>query len=153
MSYYNEVETIITRDEVATMATVEERIRAYIASSSDAAFLTNEFAKFGSRSAVASVLRKLVKDKTLYRAGYGVYTPSRALTGERYAGYKIQKFDNSAVAEDFLKKMGVDPQPGLLVREYNEGRSTQVPPFAMIDVGKSRIRRKLFNGGVRYERS
>lgn len=135
------------------MATVEDRIREYIASSSDAAFLTNEFLRFGSRSVVARALRKLVEDKTLRRAGYGVYTPSRILTEEPYAGYKIQKFDNSAVAASFLRKMGVDPKPGLLVREYNEGRSTQVPPYAMIDVGKSRIRRKLFSGGVKYERS
>ncbi len=135
------------------MATVEERIREYIASSPDAAFLTNEFVRFGSRSVVAYALRKLLEDETLYRAGYGVYTPSRTLTDEPYAGYKIQRFDNSSVAEDFLIKMGVDPKPGLLVREYNEGRSTQVPPYAIIDVGKSRIRRTLFGGGVKYERS
>ena len=135
------------------MATVEQRIRAHVASSSDAAFLTSEFLRFGSRAVVARALRKLVEDETLYRAGYGVYTPSRTLTDEPYAGYKIQRFDNSSVAEDFLVKMGVDPKPGLLVREYNEGRSTQVPPYAMIDVGKSRIRRELFSGGVKYERS
>jgi hypothetical protein len=135
------------------MATVEQRIREYVASSSDAAFLTSEFLRFGSRAVVARALRKLTEDETLYRAGYGVYTPSRTLTDEPYAGYKIQRFDNSSVAEDFLVKMGVDPKPGLLVREYNEGRSTQVPPYAMIDVGKSRIRRKLFSGGVKYERS
>jgi hypothetical protein len=135
------------------MATVEQRIRDYIASSSDAAFLTSEFIRFGSRSIVARTLRKLVADKTLYRAGYGVYTPSRTFTDEPYAGLKIQKFDNSAVAEDFLVKMGVDPKPGKLVREYNERRSTQVPPYAIIDVGKSRIRRKLFYGGIKYERS
>ena len=135
------------------MATVAERIREYIASSSDAAFLTSEFLQFGSRSVVARALRKLVEDQTLYRAGYGVYTPSRALTEEPYVGYKIRRYDNSAVAEDFLTKMGLEPKPGLLVREYNEGRSTQVPPYVMVDVGKSRIRRKLYGGGVRYERS
>ena len=135
------------------MATVEQKIRDYIASSSDAAFLTGEFLRFGSRSVVARALRRLVKDKTLYRAGYGVYAPYRTFTDGPYAGCKIRKFDNSAVAEDFLVKMGVDPKPGLLVREYNEGISTQVPPYAIIDVGKSRIRRKLFSGGVKYERS
>jgi len=62
---------------------------------------------------VARALRKLVEDETLYRAGYGIYVPSRTLIGERYAGYKIQRFDNSSVAEDFLVKMGVDPKPGL----------------------------------------
>ena len=77
----------------------------------------------------------------------------RAFADGPYAGYKIQKFDNSAVAEGFLVKMGVDPQPGVLVREYNEGRSTQVSPYAIIDVGKSRIRRRLFSGGVKYEKS
>jgi hypothetical protein len=147
------VGAIFTRDEVRAMATVEEKIREYVASSSDAAFLTKEFVRFGSRSTVARALRKLVEDRTLYRAGYGVYAPYRTFTDGPYAGHKIRKFDNSAVAEDFLVKMGVDPQPGLLVREYNEGRSTQVPPYAIIDVGKSRIRRRLFSGGVKYERS
>lgn len=135
------------------MATVEERIRDYIASSTDAAFLTNEFTGFGSRSVVARALRKLVADKTVYRVGYGVYTPSRTLTDEPYAGVKIRKYASPTVAASFLRKMGVDPKPGSLVREYNEGRSTQVPPYAMIDVGKSRIRRKLYSGGVRYEKS
>lgn len=135
------------------MATVEERMREYIAESSDAAFLTSEFMRFGSRSVVARALRILVADKTLYRAGYGVYTPSRTLTDEPVAGYKVLRFAESAVAASFLRKRGVDPQPGVLVREYNEGRSTQVPPYAIIDVGKSHIRRKLFYGGVKYERS
>jgi hypothetical protein len=135
------------------MATVEQRIREYIASSSDAAFLTSEFLRFGSRPVVARALRKLVEDKTLYRAGYGVYTPSRTLTDEPVAGSRIRRYSSSAVAASFLRKMGVDPKPGSLVRESNEGRSTQVPPYVMVDVGKSRIRRKLYNGGVRYERS
>ena len=135
------------------MATVEQRIRDYIASSSDAAFLTREFVRFGSRSAVARALRKLVEDGTFFWAGYGVYSPSRMLTEEPYLGFKVRKFDNSAVVADFLRKMGADPQPGKLVREYNERRSTQVPPIVMVDVGKSRIRRKLYNGGVKYERS
>ena len=88
------------------MATVEQRIRDYIASSSDAAFLTREFMRFGSRSVVARALRKLVEDETLYWVGYGVYAPSRTFTDEPYAGCKVEKFDNSAVAEDFLVKMG-----------------------------------------------
>lgn len=135
------------------MATVEQRIREYVASSSDAAFLTREFLRFGSRSVIAGVLRRLVEDKTLFRAGYGVYSPSRVLTDEPYAGSKVRKFDNSVVVASFLRKMGVDPKPGRLVREYNEGLSTQVPPCVMVDVGQSRIRRKLYGGGVRYERS
>ena len=128
-------------------------MRDYIASSSDAAFLTREFMRFGSRAVVARALRKLVEDETLYWVGYGVYTPSRTFTDEPYAGCKVERYGNSTVASDFLRKMGVDPKPGKLVREYNEGRTTQVPPFAMIDVGKSRIRRKLYRGGVKYERS
>ena len=135
------------------MATVEQRIREYVASSSNAAFLTSEFLRFGSRAVVARALRKLVEDKTLYRAGYGVYSPSRTFTDEPYVGFKVRKFDNSAVVASFLRKVGVDPRPGLLVREYNEGRSTQVPPYVMVDVGKSRIRRNLYKGGVKYERS
>jgi len=55
------------------MATVEEKIRAYVASSSDVAFLTSEFVRFRGRSTVARALRKLVEDRTLYRVGYGVY--------------------------------------------------------------------------------
>ena len=61
------------------MATVEQRIRDYIASSSDAAFPTREFMRFGSRSVVVRTLRKLIADKTLYLPGYKVYTPSRQL--------------------------------------------------------------------------
>lgn len=135
------------------MATVEERMREYIASSPDAAFLTSEFQRFGSRSAVARALRKLVADKTLYRVGYGVYTPSREFTEGPYSDVKIRKYTSSVVAAAFLRKMGVEPKPGSLVREYNERKTTQVPLYAMIDVGKSRIRRNLYNGGVRYERS
>ena len=103
------------------------------ASSSDAAFLTNELLQFRSRSVVARALRKLIADRTLFRAGYGVYKPSRTLTDEPYAGYKIRRFNNSSVAEDFLIKMGVDPKPGLFVRKYNEGRSTQTP---QVDLGR-----------------
>jgi len=47
------VGTIFTQDEVRAMATVEEKIREYVASSSDAAFLTSEFVRFRERSTVA----------------------------------------------------------------------------------------------------
>jgi len=61
---------IFTQDEVRAMATVEEKIRAYVASSSDDAFITSEFVRFRDRSTVARALRKLVEDETLYRLGY-----------------------------------------------------------------------------------
>ena len=53
-----------------------------------------------------------------------------------------------------LRKMGIELRPSRAARAYNEYRITSIPVREKINVGKSRIRRKIgFNRRfVEYER-
>lgn len=105
-----------------------------------------------SRPGLAPQMQRKGKLGRGHRAGYGVYAQSRTLTDEPPARPKVRKFESSAVVAYFLRNMGVDPKPGLLVREYDEGCSTQGPPYVMVDAGKSRIRRMFYGVAVQDKR-
>ena len=114
------------------MATVEQGITDYIASSSDGAFLTWEFMRFGSRSLADGTLRKLVADETLFWAGYEVYAPSRTFTSGPFSGRKAEKL---SCRRRLFGENGRGSTTRKLVREYYERHATQVPPLVTVDVG------------------
>ena len=59
------------------------------------------------------------------------------------------------LAPQVLEKMGVNVQPSRLTQAYNDGLSTQIPAGIVLNIGNSRIVRKLgFTGRlVEYERA
>ncbi|MDR2572762.1 MAG: type IV toxin-antitoxin system AbiEi family antitoxin domain-containing protein [Desulfovibrio sp.] len=132
--------------------TIFTRIKKSIANSRGDLFMTRDLRKFGHNTAVAESLKRLVDEGVLYRFGYGVYAKA-----------KIGIISNSPVpvqpleelTAQFLDKMGVKWRLGRAQREYNEGKTTQIPVTSAFDIGKRRITRKLTIGArsTRYERS
>jgi hypothetical protein len=89
--------------------------------------LPREFRDLGGEDQVLRVLRTLVREKRLVRLGYGVY--GCAVVSRLQA----------------LNKLGVKWEPSEAERDYNAGRSTQIPLNAVLRV-KGQFSRRLRDG-------
>lgn len=127
--------------------TLKERVQQHIARRpSDVVFLTREFAALAGENQVLRALRALVREGHLVRLGYGVYGRAikSSLSGKPVL-YSPHGF--SGAAREALDKLGVKWEPTEAERDYNEGRSTQVPVNPVLRV-KGRFRRQLRYGNV-----
>jgi hypothetical protein len=125
--------------------TLRERIERRIARHrNEDVFLTREFADLGGEDQVLRALRSLVRDNRLVRLGYGVY--GRAIVS-RLSGEPLLYSANGFIgaARQALNKLGVPWEPTEAERDYNEGRSTQVPVNPVVRV-KGRFSRRLRDG-------
>jgi hypothetical protein len=125
--------------------TLRERIESRIARKRDEdVFLPREFRDLGGEDQVLRVLRILVREKRLVRLGYGVY--GRAVVS-RLSGDPILYSQSgfSGAARQALTKLGVAWEPSEAERDYNEGRSTQIPLKPAVRV-RGRFSRRLRDG-------
>jgi hypothetical protein len=111
---------------------LRKRIEARIASSKSDVFLPREFSDLSGEDQVLRALRQLVREKRLVRLGYGVY--GRAIVS-RLSGEAILVSDGGFIGA---------------ARQYNEGRTTQVPVNAVLRV-KRRFSRKLRLGKMELQ--
>jgi len=121
--------------------TLRQRVEARIARRRDDAFLTREFLDLGGERQVLRALRELVEEGKLIRLGYGAYaraeisplTNQPMLAGDGFG----------AVSREVLDKLKVRWEPTTAERDYNEGRSTQVPMTPRVRLRGGRFSRKL----------
>jgi hypothetical protein len=121
--------------------TLRERVEARIAERRDDAFLTREFRDLSGERQVLRALRELTDEGKLIRLGYGVYgraelspiTSQPMLAGDGFG----------AVSRQVLDKLKVRWEPTSAERDYNEGRSTQVPMTPRVRLRSGRFSRKL----------
>ena len=121
--------------------TFRERVEARIAELRDDAFLTREFRDLAGERQVLRALRELTDEGKLIRLGYGAYgraevsplTKQPMLTGDGFG----------TVSRQVLDKLKVRWEPTTAERNYNEGRSTQVPMTPRVRLRGSRFSRKL----------
>ena len=128
----------------------EARIRRSIASRQGNVVLRSELKRFGSPDQVKRVLAKLVDEGSLIRVSQGAYAKTRI---NRFTGKPSPAGTLESIASELFTKLKVETSPGKLLREYNQGRTTQVPVQTVVDTGKRRITRKVEVGGrvLRYE--
>lgn len=125
--------------------TLRERIETRIARKrTEDVFLPGDFRDLGGEDQVLRVLRNLTREKRLVRLGYGVY--GRAAVS-RLSGEPILYSRNGflGAAEQALTKLGVKWELSESAREYNAGRSTQMPVNPVLRV-KGRFSRRLRDG-------
>ena len=124
---------------------MRERIETRIARRrGEDVFLPREFGDLGGEDQVLRVLRILVREKRLVRLGYGVYC--RAIVS-RLSGDPILYSQSGFIgaARQALTKLGVKWEPSDAERDYNEGRSTQIPVNPVVRI-KGRFSRRLRDG-------
>ncbi|MBI6885118.1 DUF6088 family protein [Pseudomonas putida] len=130
---------------------IKDALLEKINNSDDPVFLRQEFSDLGSSRQLSRILRELCEQSILLRAGSGIYAKARksSITGQAVPTETIM-----TIGLAVMKKLGIDADIGSRYKDLMSGKSTQVPMIPIIDVGKSRINRKIKIGmkEVQYER-
>lgn len=97
------------------------------------------------------VLKALLDQGVLVRIGTGVYAKAKPSV---LSGKPIPIAPLEVLAPLALLKLGVKVLEPKGNRDYNAGRTTQVPTGLVVNVGSRRVTRKLGFAGklIRYER-
>jgi len=129
---------------------IKERMMRSIARRKGEVVLRSDFEEMGSPSQISRALKELMDDGRLVRIGYGVYAKAEPSS---LSGKPVPREPLEILAEQTLIRLNVVVKPGRAIREYNEGKTTQIPMRITFDTGKRRISRKLTVGlcTVRYE--
>lgn len=131
--------------------TTKERMFASLRRSKSTAFIRKDFERFGDYRQVSRAIKALVEEGSIVRVGYGAFAKTRpsSLSGKPVPAEPLLN-----IAFEILKKLGVKADMGQDARALREGRSTQVPMLPVVNVGKSRVRRKISYGSktVVYEK-
>lgn len=138
---------------------IEQTLEAFLAARADeAVFLRREFAVAcprTSRSGIDKALRRLIEQGILLRFGYGLLARAGS-EPNMFTGLPAPEAGFESCVVQALRKMRIDFRLGKAFRDYNERKTTQVPARLVLDVGKSRVTRKMGTQdsvGVGYERS
>lgn len=131
-------------------ASLKEKIAARIGASRDLVFLTREFLDLGGRDQVLRALRKLCADGVVTRIGYGLYAKSRR---NQITGETIVDGSPLLALRQAFDKLDVEWEESCAVKDYNAGRSTQIPVNPIPKV-KGRFSRKITINGreAQYDR-
>lgn len=102
-------------------------------------------------SSLSAALRALIVQGLLVRIGMGVYAKAKPSV---LSGKPIPVEPLEVLAPIALRKLGVRVRAARSTRDYNSGRTNQVPVGAVVNVGRQRVTRRIgFNGKfVDYER-
>ncbi len=130
--------------------TLEERIEMSLRRSASKVFVRKDFDKFGGYDQVGRALRGVINKGLLIKAGYGVYVKAKPST---LTGKPIPVVPLIEVGLEALTKLGVKPELGTAAKDYRDGRTTQMPMSTVLNVGSSRISRRIGFGkkSIRYE--
>ena len=129
--------------------TLKYKISARIARKKDIVFVREDFADLGGYDQVGRILRDLARAGKIIKIGYGLYAKAKksSITGEAIPVAPLPTLARAA-----LERLGVEVTPSALERDYNAGKTTQVPTGRLIAI-KGRVNRKIGYGGayVSYE--
>lgn len=115
-------------------------------------FLRSDFESFGTSTRVTRALQELIAQGRIIRVARGIYVKARpsSVTGNPVP---VESFE--IVARKALAALGVDVQLGSAQKAYVGGLTQDVPMNIAIDVGSSRVSRRIEFGGreVKLERN
>ena len=115
-------------------------------------FLRSDFDAFGTSTRVTRALQELIREGRIIRVGRGIYVKARLSS---VTGNPVPVEPLETVAHKALAALGVDVQLGSAQKAYVGGFTLDDPMEIAIDVGSSRISRRIGFGGreVRLERN
>lgn len=125
------------------MKTLENKIKYRVKRSKESVFMPQDFIDLSDRNQIGRALRKLVIAEILIKIGSGLYAKARR---SPYSGNIVLEKGLSDLAKEALFKLGVPVVQSRGQRNYNKGKSSQVPTGRVIGV-KSRVSRRIgYNG-------
>ncbi len=101
--------------------------------------LRKDFEDLGSYRQISRAINKLIDEKKLVKIGAGIYAKAYL---SKYSDIPLVKNGTDSTLREALKRLGVAYEPGSAEKEYNEGKTTQVPARNIVRL-KSRCRRKI----------
>ena len=121
-----------------------ERIRRSIANRNGNVILRSELVALGSPSQLSRALSELMDEGCLIRVGKGIYAKTRT---NSFTGQPSPNGTLESIASEAFQKLGIEISSGKMAQDYNNGRSTQIPPRTVVNTGDRRIRRRIEVGG------
>lgn len=129
---------------------ITDRIKRSVQRRGELVFRPTDFQAFGSEASVKRALKELIDQGLLVRLGVGLYAKAKrsVLSGQPIPARPLEVLGPMA-----LTRLGVELCEPARTRDYNAGRTTQVPTGIVVNTGRRRITRKIgFNGKfVEYE--
>jgi hypothetical protein len=115
-------------------------------------FLRPDFESFGTSTRVTRALQELITEGRIIRVGRGIYVKARPSS---VTGNPVPVEPLETVAHKALAALGVEVQLGSAARAYVGGLTQDVPMNIAVDVGSSRVSRRIEFGGreVKLERT
>ena len=101
--------------------------------------LRKDFNGLGSYRQISRALNELIAEKTLVKIGTGIYAKAYL---SKYSATPLIKNGTDPTLRKALKRLGVAFEPGSAEKDYNEGKTTQVPVRNIVKL-KSRCRRRI----------
>lgn len=101
--------------------------------------LRTDFSDLGSYRQVSRALNRLIDKKKLVKIGTGIYAKAYL---SKYSDIPLIKNGVDSTLRKALKRLGISYEPGSAEKEYNEGKTTQVPVRNIVKL-KSRCRRRI----------
>lgn len=130
--------------------TFRNKVLEFISSIPGTVVLRKDVKSLGSARQVSRALKALVEDRELVKLGLGIYAKARP---SEYLDYPVIQSGFTEACIEVLERFNVNWEPGQAIKEYNEGKSQQVPARFEVRL-KSRFRRKISyrNQKLRIER-
>ncbi len=110
-----------------------------IAELSGNVILRQDLADLGNPRQVSRALKTLLQEKKIIRFGYGIYVKAKY---SRLIGESIMSVSFPEACIETLNRLGIKWELGTAIKDYNEGRTQQVPVQYILKIYK-RFRRRL----------
>src|SRR3990167_3717439 len=101
--------------------------------------LRKDFDDLGSYRQISRAIKELLAENKLVKVGVGIYAKAYL---SKYSNIPLVKNGVDSTLRYALKRLGVAYEPGSAEKEYNEGKTTQVPVRNIVKL-KTRCRRRL----------
>lgn len=122
---------------------LKERMAGRIARAKADVFTPADFSDLGGYDQVLRGLRQLVAEGVLCRLGYGVYG---RLMVSRIDGSRILTTGFGGAIRQALRKLDVPFEESQTVKDYNAGKTTQIPSNTVLVLRKRFSRKLSFRG-------
>lgn len=133
-----------------TQEELKTRLLEYISSQKRDIFLRKDFEVFGTYSQIGRILRILLAEEKIARISQGIYV---RMEKSIFSGKNVLCKSLPELAREALQLLGIETFPSSAERDYNSGKSTQVPTGRVIGI-KSKTKRRIgYNGYyIHYEK-
>lgn len=111
-------------------------------------FLRADFESFGGYDQVGRALKGLVDDGVLLKIGFGLY--AKATVSPLSGDHPVPRIGIRRLGEEALRRLDVAASPSAAERDYDAGKTTQVPSGRLLAVDR-RVRRKIGYNGLYLE--